>query len=96
MDLATNYLGMTLKNPLVPSASPLSCSLLMEKGPQQLKLLLGGLEQWMKRQGFDSISDVRGRLSQLNVDDPAGFERCNYLQVLESFSPGSGRQPDEL
>ena len=64
------------------------CSLLMEKGPQQLKLLLGGLEQWMKRQGFESISDVRGRLSQLNVDDPAGFERCNYLQVLESFDPG--------
>ena len=27
MDLATNYLGMTLKNPLVPSASPLSRSL---------------------------------------------------------------------
>jgi dihydroorotate dehydrogenase (fumarate) len=64
------------------------CSLLMEKGPQQIKLLLTGLEQWMKRQDFESISDVRGRLSQLNVDDPAGFERCNYLQVLESFDPG--------
>ncbi len=24
MDLTTTYLGMTLKNPLVPSASPLS------------------------------------------------------------------------
>jgi len=64
------------------------CSLLMEKGPQQLKLLLGGLEQWMKRQGFETISDVRGRLSQLNVDDPASLERCNYLKVLESFNPG--------
>jgi len=64
------------------------CSLLMEKGPQQLKLLLGGLEQWMKRQDFESISDVRGRLSQLNVDDPASLERCNYLKVLESFNPG--------
>jgi dihydroorotate dehydrogenase (fumarate) len=64
------------------------CSLLMEKGPQQLRPLLGELELWMKRQGFESISDVRGRLSQLNVNDPAGFERCNYLRVLESFNSG--------
>ena len=31
MDLSTNYLGMTLKNPLVPSASPLSRSLEMAR-----------------------------------------------------------------
>ena len=44
----------------------------------------------MTEQGFDSISDVRGRLSQLNVPNPAEFERSNYIQVLDSFSPGKG------
>ena len=66
------------------------CSLLLQKGPQQIKALLAGLQQWMTEQGFDSISDVRGRLSQLNVPNPAEFERSNYIQVLDSFSPGKG------
>jgi dihydroorotate dehydrogenase (fumarate) len=66
------------------------CSLLLQKGPQQIRHLLTDIEQWMEQQGFDSISDVRGRLSQLNVPDPSGFERSNYIQVLDSFSPGKG------
>ncbi len=66
------------------------CSLLLQKGPQQIRHLLTDIEQWMEQQGFDSISDVRGRLSQLNVPDPSGFERSNYIQVLDSFSSGKG------
>jgi len=66
------------------------CSLLLQKGPQQIKVLLSELEQWMEEQGFDSISDIRGRLSQLNIPNPAEFERSNYIQVLDSYTPGKG------
>ncbi len=66
------------------------CSLLLEKGPQQIRHLLADLQQWMEQQGFDNLSDVRGRLSQLNVSDPAAFERANYIQVLDSYTPGKG------
>ncbi len=66
------------------------CSLLLQKGPQRIKVLLSELEQWMEEQGFDSVSDVRGRLSQLNIPNPAEFERSNYIQVLDSYTPGKG------
>ena len=37
-----------------------------------------------------SIDDFRGRLSQLSAQDPAAFERLNYIRVLDtySFKPG--------
>lgn len=66
------------------------CSLLLQKGPEQIRHLLNDLEQWMEQQGLESISDVRGRLSHVNVPNPAEFERSNYIQVLDSYSPGKG------
>ncbi|HEB94834.1 MAG TPA: dihydroorotate dehydrogenase-like protein [Sedimenticola thiotaurini] len=66
------------------------CSLLLEKGPLQIRHLLSDLQQWMEEQGFDGVSDVRGRLSHLNVPNPAELERSNYIQVLDSYSPGRG------
>ncbi len=66
------------------------CSLLLEKGPEQIRHLLTDLKRWMEEQGFDTIADVRGRLSHLNVPNPAELERSNYIQVLDSYSPGRG------
>ena len=51
MDLSTSYLGLALKNPLVPSASPLARTLRLaarlcraEGGPPALWLKLGGFD----------------------------------------------------
>jgi dihydroorotate dehydrogenase (fumarate) len=66
------------------------CSLLLEQGPRAVTPLLRGIETWSEEQGFESIDEVRGRLSQINVTDPAAFERHNYVHILDSFrlSPG--------
>lgn len=66
------------------------CSVLLEKGPEHLTTIAAGITEWMEQQGFESISDVRGRLSQLNIPNPAEMERTNYIQVLDSYSPGKG------
>jgi len=66
------------------------CSLLLAKGPEQIKYLLSDLQQWMEQQGFDALPDVRGRLSHINVPNPGELERSNYIQVLDSYSPGKG------
>ncbi len=66
------------------------CSVLLQKGPGYLGRILTGLEIWMEEQGFETISDIRGRLSQLNIPNPAEFERTNYIHVLDSYSPGKG------
>ena len=66
------------------------CSTLISHGPQRLAQIKSGMEAWMGEQGFDSISELKGRVSQQHAADPAAFERANYLWVLDNYSPGSG------
>lgn len=65
------------------------CSSLLQYGPEHTRTLAQGLEQWMERQGFGSVAEVRGRMSQLNVADPSEFARANYMMVLDSYSADS-------
>ncbi len=66
------------------------CSLLLEQGPRAIGPILEGIEEWMEEKGFESLDDVRGRVSQISVSDPSEFERSNYVHILDSFhmSPG--------
>ncbi|MBF0256472.1 MAG: dihydroorotate dehydrogenase-like protein [Gammaproteobacteria bacterium] len=63
------------------------CSTLLERGPQQIQQIQRGLVEWMEAKGFESLSDVRGRVSQLTVSDPSEFARANYIKVLNSYKP---------
>lgn len=66
------------------------CSTLLKNGTGQVQHILTGLTDWMIEQGFDSLEDVRGRVSALSVPNPAEFERANYVNIIDgySFSPG--------
>lgn len=66
------------------------CSLLLEQGPGAVKPILQGIEAWMEEKGFESIQEMRGRVSQISVPDPAEFERSNYVHILDSFTMGPG------
>ena len=66
------------------------CSLLLERGPRAVGPILSGIREWMEEKGFDSLEEVRGRVSQISVSDPSAFERCNYVHILDSFSMSPG------
>ncbi|GAB0150481.1 MULTISPECIES: dihydroorotate dehydrogenase-like protein [unclassified Marichromatium] len=66
------------------------CSALLAHGPAYLGEVIGGVEQWMEEQGFESVEDFRGRVSALAVPNPAEFERANYVNVLDSYSASPG------
>lgn len=66
------------------------CSALLVHGPQQLLHIKADLEAWMEDNGYESITELKGRVSQQHVADPAAFERANYLWVLDSYSPAKG------
>ena len=36
----------------------------------------------MDRHGYETVDQLRGRLSQRSVPDPAAFERANYIKTL--------------
>jgi dihydroorotate dehydrogenase (fumarate) len=66
------------------------CSLLLELGPQAIGKILSDLEVWMEEQGFESVEEFRGRVSQRSIANPGEFERVNYVHILDSFSLGPG------
>jgi dihydroorotate dehydrogenase (fumarate) len=67
-------------------------SALLRNGPDHLRPLETQVRDWMDRHGFDTLEQLRGRLSQRSVPDPAAFERSNYIKTLASHpAPGPGR-----
>ncbi len=42
------------------------------------------LESWMLTKGFESIDAFKGTMSQQHISDPTGYERANYIKILES------------
>jgi dihydroorotate dehydrogenase (fumarate) len=65
-------------------------SALLRNGPDHLRPVEVRLRDWMDRHGYETVQQLRGRLSQRSVPDPAAFERANYLKTLASY-PASRR-----
>ena len=59
-------------------------SALLANGPDHLRRVELGLRDWMDRHRYGTVDQLRGRLSQRSVPDPAAFERANYIKTLAS------------
>jgi len=66
------------------------CSALLAHGPQRLSDTLAGLTRWLEAHEYDSLRQLIGSVSQQKSPDPAAFERANYMQVLNSYTPPPG------
>jgi dihydroorotate dehydrogenase (fumarate) len=66
------------------------CSALLQHGPQRLGVLRQQLAAWMEEQEYESVSQLKGSISQQCALDPAAFERANYVSVIDSYTPSSG------
>jgi dihydroorotate dehydrogenase (fumarate) len=64
-------------------------SALLSRGTGYMKFLLEDLKQWMVENDYQSIRQMQGSLSLNRCDDPAAFERGNYMRILHSWRGGS-------
>jgi len=64
----------------------MTTSALLKGGIHALQGILAGMESWMTEHEYESVSQMRGSMSQGAVADPAAFERANYMKVLNSFN----------
>jgi len=55
-------------------------SVLYKKGFGQIRTMLTELEQWMDAKGFNNISDFEGKMSIKEIDNPAAFERVQFMK----------------
>ncbi len=54
-------------------------------GLERAEDMLAEMENWMMAYEYESVEKMRGSMSQKNVENPAAFERANYMKALQSY-----------
>ncbi len=75
-----------IKGVMAGASAVMMASELLAHGPARLGEILADMERWMEEREYESITQMRGSMSQRSVSDPAAFERANYMKTLNSFS----------
>ncbi len=75
-----------IKQILAGAAAVQIVSTVYKNGAKQIGEILEGLENWMDEKKFDTIADFKGRLSYKNVDEPAVFERTQFMKYFAGIS----------
>jgi dihydroorotate dehydrogenase (fumarate) len=60
------------------------CSTLLRNGVTHLRFIERGLYEWMDSHEYESVSQMKGSMSQLRCADPAAFERAQYMRAVKS------------
>ena len=60
-------------------------SALLRHGPKHVAEVLREIRAWMEEHDYESISQMKGSLSQEKCSMPAAFERANYMKVLQGY-----------
>ena len=59
-------------------------STLVKNGIPHLGKIAAGLEDWLDKRGFGAVEAARGAVSQKALQDPAAFERAQYVHLILS------------
>jgi dihydroorotate dehydrogenase (fumarate) len=60
-------------------------SVLLKHGPQALTLMLQEMTAWLDDHAYENVDQVCGAMNLRRCPDPAGFERANYIKILQSW-----------
>lgn len=71
---------------LVGADVAMTTSALLRNGPEHLTFMHQGLRAWIESNGYESVEQLRGSVSYRATDDPAAFERSNYVKTLHSWT----------
>ena len=69
-----------IKQLLVGAAAVQMVTALYKNGPGHIADSLHALESWMDAKGYEKLADFRGLLSGKNADNPAAFERIQFMK----------------
>jgi dihydroorotate dehydrogenase (fumarate) len=61
-------------------------SALLRDGPERISDIETELRSWLVDNEYASITQLRASASQGKVDDPAAFERAQYIRALHSWT----------
>lgn len=61
------------------------CSALLRHGIAHMTTVEAGIVDWMEQYECESLQQLRGRLSYAKDNDPAAFERAQYVRAIGTF-----------
>ena len=61
------------------------CSALLQNGPEYISVLKQELHNWLEEHEYESVSQMKGSISQSCAINPAALEHCNYMHVIKSY-----------
>jgi dihydroorotate dehydrogenase (fumarate) len=62
-------------------------SVLLERGPGELRVLKEGLARWLEDHEYRSLRQMHGSMNMNTCPDPRAYERANYMLMLQSWQP---------
>lgn len=62
-------------------------STLYKNGMGQVNIMLERLKKWMEKKQYADLDTFRGLMSQAKSDDPAPFERVQFMKYFRGYKP---------
>jgi dihydroorotate dehydrogenase (fumarate) len=62
------------------------CSALMRHGITHIQKIELEIAAWLKDHRYNSLAEIKGKMSQKNCPDPSAFERAQYVRGLSSYT----------
>jgi dihydroorotate dehydrogenase (fumarate) len=61
------------------------CSALLKNGVGHLRTVEQEMRNWMEKHEYESVSQMRGSMSQIQCADPTAFERAQYIRAVTTY-----------
>ncbi|MBW2736656.1 MAG: dihydroorotate dehydrogenase-like protein [Deltaproteobacteria bacterium] len=71
---------------LAGSDAVMLASSILRHGTGYPSMLLASLSDWMEKNDYASIEQLKGSMSQLNSAEPEKYERANYMKALVNYT----------
>lgn len=61
------------------------CSVLLKRGIDYIRDIERGMIDWMEEHEYESVSQLKGCMSQEKCPEPGAFERAQYIRALRTY-----------
>jgi dihydroorotate dehydrogenase (fumarate) len=75
-----------LKMLMVGADVTMLCSTVIRHGIPQIGMIERDMVDWLNEHEYESVSQLKGSLSQRNCPEPGAFERAQYMKALTGFA----------
>lgn len=74
-----------LKMLMAGADATMLCSSLIRHGVRQIGVIERDLVAWLEEHEYESVTQLKGSLSQKNCADPSAFERAQYMRAISQL-----------